>query len=203
MPDFFAILGQPRLPALDLEQLREAFLRRSTEAHPDKAGPRDKPAAEKQFAEINAAYNILRHSRPRLLHLLELEGLPPVPHVQSAPPEVTPFFAPVAELTRAADEFLARRRKASSPMLQAQFFAEALDWTDQIQAVQSRLHQQIRALEDELLPMNLVWAKAPPLPDLTRAAALPLERVQQITTILGFFERWNSQLQERLTALAF
>ena len=203
MPDFFAILQQPRRPHLEPAALKEAFLRLSAETHPDKASPSGKSAAEGRFAEMNTAYHTLRQTRSRLLHLLELEGQPAAAHVQTAPSEVTPFFAPVAELTRAADEFLQRKRQAHSPMLQAQFFAEGLDWTDRIQELQARLAGQIRALEEELVALEPYWTQAPPPGSAARAASLPLARLQQIATILGFFERWNTQLQERLTALAF
>ena len=202
MADFFAILNQPRLPFLDPEAIKQEFLRLSTEAHPDKAEGPNKATAGQRFAELNAAYNTLRHIRTRLLHLLELEGVPASPHVQSVPPEVAPFFAPIAEITRAADEFLARKRKASSPILQAQLFEEGLDWTDKIQALQSRLQEQIASLENELPRMNSSWEQKSQSTAALKPA-LPLQRLQAIAAALGFLERWRAQLQDRLTTLAF
>ena len=203
MADFFAILNQPRLPCLDPDLIKQEFLRLSNQLHPDKAAQAGKAQAEERFAELNTAYHTLRHARTRLLHLLELEGVPPSPHVQSVPPEVAPFFAPIAELTRAVDEFLARKRKASSPILQAQLFEEGLDWTDKIQALQSRLQEQIAALANELPPMNSSWERRSQSTAALNPAPLPLQRLQQIAAALGFLERWHSQLQERLTTLAF
>lgn len=195
MADYFAILGQPRRPALDADQLKQEFLRLSAELHPDKASPENRAAAEKDFRELNAAYNCLRETRPRLLHLLELEGVPAAPHVQSAPADVMEFFAPVAGLTRGVDEFLRRKRNAGSPMLQAQLFEEGLDWTDRIQALQARLRRQITFLEEEL-DRDREDKKDEPGP-------ISLDRLGQIAAILGFYERWSAQLQERLTALSF
>lgn len=202
MADYFAILHQPRLPALDPEIIKQEFLRLSTEVHPDKVTAAHKGEAEKRFAEVNAAYHTLRHTRARLVHLLEIEGVPPAPHIQSSPPEVVEFFAPIAEITREVDSFLGRKRKASSPILQAGMFEEALGWTDKIQALQLRLHHRISALEGELPLLNAAWEKAPGGSEAARLSFLPIPRLQQIAAALGFLERWHAQLQERLTTLA-
>ena len=58
MTDFFAVLGQSRRPWLDAEQLKDAFLTRSSTVHPDRVhseseAPRQ--AADERYAELNAA----------------------------------------------------------------------------------------------------------------------------------------------------
>lgn len=201
--DYFAILRQPRLPSLDPESLKREFLTLSAECHPDKAAAGEKDQAEARFAELNAAYNCLKDSKERLRHLLELEGAPPAPHVQAAPPEVMDFFAPIAELTRQVDQFLAEKRKATSPILQARLFEQGLGWTDRVQDLQDRLRERMAGIEEELARLNAPWRQAPPPGNPARAAALPLERLHQIAAALGFLQRWNAQLRERAALLAF
>ena len=197
------MLGQQRLPLLDLEALKGEFIRISAEAHPDKAGAKRKAEAEGRFAELNAAYKTLGQTRSRLMHLLELEGVPPAPHVQSVPGEVMEFFGPMGEITRGVDEFLERKRRASSPILQAQLFEEGLGWTERIQEVLGRVRERIKGLEEELGGMNAVWEKAGWAGEGERREKLPLRRVEEIAGALGFLERWRGQLEERLTPLAF
>jgi hypothetical protein len=86
--------------------------------------------------------------------------------------------------------FLDRKRSATSPMLQAQIFQQGFDWTDKIQATQTILAGQIQALETELQHS-----------EADRAATRP--RLQEIAATLGFLERWQAQLAERLARLAF
>ena len=45
MTDAFALLNQPRRPWVEVEALKETFLTRSTETHPDKFTNHDEKAA--------------------------------------------------------------------------------------------------------------------------------------------------------------
>jgi curved DNA-binding protein CbpA len=77
MPDYFALLSEPRRPWLDAELLKQKFLALSSAIHPDhshQAGEREREAATRRFAEMNAAWQCLREPRERIGHLLELES---------------------------------------------------------------------------------------------------------------------------------
>lgn len=191
--DYFAILGVPRLPWMDAALLKERFLALSSECHPDKVEDRTQSSID--FATLNKAYQTLRNSRERILHLLELEHVASAPHVQSVPDVVLPFFPPVASLTKQLDEFLDRKKSAASPMLQVQLFEEGLDWTGKLQAFQPQLADAINALELELKELNAAYADVE-----TRASTLP--RLARIAAALGFLERWQKQLQDRFNLLA-
>ena len=76
MTDYFALLDEPRRPWLEPEALKTKFLKLAAEIHPDRkhgAGKIEKAAANRSYAELNAAFNCLAEPKLRLLHLLELE----------------------------------------------------------------------------------------------------------------------------------
>jgi hypothetical protein len=157
--------------------------------HPDKAGE-GRLQAETAFQELNESYNLLRTTRARLLHLLALGGEPASPHVQAVPPVAAEFFAPVAELTKTADQLLKEKALAGSPMLKVQLLERSLECVDRIQEMQGRLRERIEGIDAELQSVGAGWRDSGA--QLRAAAAA-----------LGFLERWNGQLQERAAALTF
>ena len=105
MPEnnYFSAFGLEARPWADPERLKQQFLAKSAELHPDKeTDPEAKNEAEQRFAALNQSYLVLRQSRTRLLHLLGLLGAPAQAHVQAVPDDLADFFKPIAELTRMA-----------------------------------------------------------------------------------------------------
>jgi hypothetical protein len=203
--DYFALLGQPRQPWLDPASLKAVFLDQSTRLHPDRVqavDPEGKAAATGRFAELNAAYNCLREPKERLLHLLELETGAPPANVQSVPAGTVDLFMETGQVCRQTDEFLAGKARAASPLLQAQLFEQALEWTARLQALQERIQLQRDLLLAELPEMNAAWSAARPVPSPARAAALPLGRLEEMARTLGYIARCSGQVQERLSELA-
>jgi len=159
------LLGQPRLPWLDPAALKAAFLEQSARLHPDRvraANAEEQAAATARFAELNAAYHCLREPKERLLHLLELEAGAPPANVQSVPADTMDLFMETGQVCRQADQFLAARSRAASPLLQAQKFEESLAWTARLQALQERIQLRRDQLLAELRVMNEAWISAPP-----------------------------------------
>ena len=189
--DCFAKLGIARAVWLDPDAVQQRFLELSAHAHPDKAAPEARAEAEREFTAINHAAQTLRQTRARIVHLLELEGAPPAPHVRNVPAGALELFTPVAELTRKADALLKEKASSNSPMLQVQFFEKALGCADEIQTFQKRVREKIGAAEAELRGIEL------PLDEARR------KRVEEIAALLGFLERWHAQLSERATSLTF
>lgn len=190
--DHFARLDLPRQAWIEPELIKQRFLTLSAECHPDKArSPEDKHVAEQAFKELNESYNVVRNPRTRIVHLLELEEGVKAPHVQNVPQQALEFFAPVAEITRRADELLKQKASALSPMMKAQLFEKGLEVTDSLQALQGRIAARLAAIESEL--------KSFP----HEAAGPDKDRLREIAATLGFLDRWQSQLQERVAGLAF
>ena len=204
--DNFALLGQPRLPWLDSAVLKAAFLEQSARLHPDRvhaASAEEQAAATGRFAELNAAYNCLRQPKERLLHLLELESGAPPANVQSVPGDTMDLFMETGQICRQTDQFLAARSRAASPLLQAQMFEQALDWTARLQALLERIQLRRDGLLAELPAMNDAWISAPPAPPPARAGALPLARLEELARTLSYIARCEGQIQERLAQLSF
>jgi DnaJ-domain-containing protein 1 len=205
MNDAFALLSEPRRPWLDAEALKQKFLPLSSEVHPDRF--HSAPEAERQqtttrYTELNAAYNILREPKERLLHLLELEAGAKPNDVQRIPPGTMDLFVEVGQLCRDVDAFIVERARVTSPLLKVQMFARGMEWTDKLQALQQRINAKRDELSAELQQMNAVWDSAPAVDSPERAAALPLERLEQIYRVLSYVARWSEQIQERNVQLA-
>jgi curved DNA-binding protein CbpA len=200
MVDAFALLNEPRRPWLDAEALKQKFLALSSAAHPDRvhsATDAEKQAANTRYADLNAAHNTLREPRDRLLHLLELECGAKPSDIQRIPPGTMDLFVEVGQLCRDADAFLAERAKVTSPLLKVQMFERGMEWTDKLQALQQRINARRDELATELQQMNSIWESAPPIGSPERAAALPLERLEQIYRVFSYIARWSEQIQER------
>jgi len=204
--DNFALLQEPRQPWLDPDSLKAGFLRLAAQLHPDKthqAGAEEKTAANERYAEINAAYHCLLEPRDRLLHLLELESGAKPKDVQSIPPGAMDLLVEIGQACRETDLFLATRAKTESPLLKAQMFETGMAWTDKLNQLRQRIDSRRGELLDELKSMNAIWNAAPPPGSAGRAAALPLERLEQMYRVLSYMARWAEQIQERLVRLSF
>ncbi len=205
MTDSFVLLDEPRRPWLDAEALKQKFLPLSSAVHPDRthnASEAEQQASNTRYAELNAAYNTLREPRDRLLHLLELELGAKPSDIQRIPPGTMDLFVEVGQLCRDVDAFLAQRGNVTSPLLKVQMFERGMEWTDKLQALQQRINAKRDELTGELQKMNAVWDAAPAIGSPERAAALPLERLEQIYRVFSYIARWSEQIQERNVQLA-
>lgn len=191
----FARFGLEPRPWIDLEGLKEKFLKLSAETHPDKAAAAEKASSERDFQKLNESYNVLRNTRARLLHLMELSGLPKPEQVQDVPAAAMELFPVIASATKRAEALIREKAAAGSPMLKVQLMERGLQEVETLQELQGRITESIRAIEESLQALDASWS----LP----ASAPMLKRVQEAAAALGFLERWNSQLQERIGALTF
>ncbi len=205
MVDAFAVLSEPRRPWVDIEVLKVRFREFSSPFHPDRlnsATPEAQAEASSRYAELNSAYNQLREHRERLPLLLQLESGQPPRDIQRIPPGTMDLFVEVGQACRDCDAFLPRLKAAISPMLKLQIMREGLEWTDRLQQLQAKVNETQKAFETELRNMNPIWESAPAVGDPARAAALPLERMEQLYRGLSYVARWTEQLQERILQLA-
>jgi curved DNA-binding protein CbpA len=206
MIDNFLLLNEPRLPWLDPDELKQKFLPLSAEVHPDKvhsAGEVEKAAANKRYAELNAAYNCLREPKERLLHLIELELGKKPSDIQKIPPGTMDLFVEVGQTCRDADAFLAEKSKVTSPLLKVQLFERGHEWVEKLNSLQQKINFKRDELSNELRELNSVWQNAPPIGSPERVAKLPLERLEQIYRIFSYIARWSEQIQERVVQLSF
>jgi DnaJ-domain-containing protein 1 len=189
----FARFGLEPKPWIDPEILKQKFLELSAETHPDKASAKDKLDAEQNFSKINEAYNTLRNVRTRLLHLLEISGGSKQEHVQDVPSDALKFFPEVAAATKKADALGKEKAAAHSPMLKVQLMDRTLAEIEAMQELQERLRARLSEIEQQVKTME--WSAAPP--------EGAVKNVREAAAALGYLERWNAQLQERIGALTF
>jgi curved DNA-binding protein CbpA len=201
MTDHFALLNEPRRPWLEADLLKQKFLTLAPGAHPDRvhnAGESEKSQATRRYAQLNAAYNCLAEPKLRLLHLLELELGAKPKDIQQIPAALADLFAEVANGCRSADVFLVEKKQATSPLLQVQLFERGHDWVEKLNGLQRKLNELRGQLTGELKSLDAQWISA----DTTSRREM-LPRLEELYRLFGYFNRWNSQIQERVVLLSF
>ena len=201
MTDFFSLLNEPRRPWLEPDLLKQKFLVQAAGLHPDKihsASDSKKNLAAKNFAELNAAFNCLAEPKSRLLHLLELELGAKPNDIQQIPAALADLFAEVANQCRNADAFLAEKFRTTSPLLQVQLFERGQDWVEKLNGLQKKLNERRGQLTHNLKALDAQWISAEA--NSRREILLKLEELYRL---FGYFNRWNSQIQERVVQLSF
>ena len=194
MVDYFALLNFPRTPWLDPAEVQKRFLELSAAMHPDRVhnlGAAETSAANDKFSELNKAAATLRDPKERLHHLLALETGNAPSAAQNISNELIELFARVGQTCRNVDEFLAERNRATSPMLQAQLFAQGLEWTDRIGELQQQVGIVKARAEEELIQTAQTW------PDKKQ-----YDRLAALAHTFAMTAKWEAQLQERFATLA-
>ena len=192
MTDYFALLDEPRRPWLDAAILKQKFLALSADAHPDRvhgATAQEKKSANERYTQLNAAYQCLGNPRDRVRHLLELELGRKPDDLDRVPDELMDSFMSVAEILREADKFLGEREKAVSPMLQVQLFERAQTFVERLVEIEKIVAASRGKMIRELQALNDV-------------ETLPLQRLEEIYRLLGYYDRWLKQIQERRVRLS-
>ncbi|MBO6004375.1 MAG: hypothetical protein J6Q00_02225 [Verrucomicrobia bacterium] len=194
--DYFALLDEPRKPWIDTGLLKDKFMEMSARYHPDKfpqATPEERERISARYAELNAAYQCLSHTRDRLLHLIELETGKPPSDVQRIPPGTSDLFMQIGQTCAQAAAFLEKQPQTDSPILKAKRFVEQMEWTDKLTDFQNQLQGISDKLEEELKRMNT---------DMENGAPLPLERLEEIYRSASYINRWTDQIREKIVQLA-
>jgi curved DNA-binding protein CbpA len=200
VPDYFALLNEPRRPWLEPEPLKQKFLALSATVHPDRVhtlGEAERASAQERYTELNAAYNCLRDPKERLHHLLELElGVLPK-DVQRIPSDLLDLSLEIGKACREADAFVAEKAKVTSPLLQVAFFERGQEYADKLQALRQRVNNLTGQLERELKDVDAAW------PSSAESHNILLQRLEELYRLFSYFTRWHAQIQERIVRLSF
>src|SRR5438067_3057525 len=128
MTDHFAVLGQPRRPWLDLDQLKARYQGLTFALHPDRQKQQED---EREFSVVTEAYRMLSNPRARLQHLLILEDdHPPAAKTSNVPNELADIFMETAALIQQIDSHRQKRDQTSTALGKSVLQAE----TAQLQA---------------------------------------------------------------------
>jgi curved DNA-binding protein CbpA len=197
MTDYFALLHEPRRPWLDADALKARFHTLSAEVHPDRvhqASAGDKLAANQRYTELNVAYNFLREPRSRIRHLLELELGAKPSDLTNVPEDLMDLFFAVGKVFRAVDALLVEKGRATSPLLQVQFFERSQDGVEKLGDLRQKISTRRDVLVGELKVLDAAWEATIPK---------PTDRLLGIWRLLSFYDRWLAQIQERVVQLSF
>ena len=203
MPDYFALLNEPRRPWLDPESLKQKFLALSATVHPDRVhslGEAERAIAQERYVELNGAYNCLRTAKDRIRHLLELERGALPNDIQTIPSDLMDLSLEVGEACRAADALLLEKTKTTSPILRVQFFQRGHEWTERLSALARKIGARHDLLIDEVREIDAAWERAA-AGSLADHAGL-IRRLEKLYPLFGYFTRWDAQVRERLVKLA-
>ncbi len=208
MTDYFLLLDEPRRPWLDPEALKQKFHARAAAVHPDHlpaAAAAAKVAAQQHYTALNAAYHCLREPKDRLRHLLELELGQKPSDLTNVPDDMLALFRAVGELFRGTDAFLAEKARATSPLVQVQLFERGQEWVEKLGDLRQQIIARRDPLLEELQTLNAAWVEDRrwKLEDGKTRDPQLLTRLLEIWPLLGFYERWLAQIQERSVQLSF
>jgi DnaJ-domain-containing protein 1 len=203
MTDYFALLEEPRRPWLDEAVLKEKFISRSTSLHPDRVhslGEQERSSAQERYVELNAAFNCLREPKARLRHLLELEMGSVPKEIQRIPSELMDLFMSVGQACREADLLITEKEKVTSPLLKVKFFEQAQAGIENLQNLQRSIQDRRAGLLESLKKADAEWTSAAREPEDRKNLCSHLEEMYRL---FSYFDRWLSQIQERVVRLSF
>ncbi|PWU19408.1 MAG: hypothetical protein C5B50_06630 [Verrucomicrobia bacterium] len=204
MTDYFTLLQEPRRPWLEAEALKRKFLTLSAHAHPDRvhqASPGEKETAQRDYAELNAAYQCLLDPKERLRHFLELESGSKPKQVERVPQELMDRFMEVSRLCREANALVAEKNVIASPLLKVELFERNQSCIDQLTALQRRVQGWNEEAMNEVRGIDERWTNAERGIDGDQRGEI-LIRLEELYRLLSYFARWGSQIQERMVQLS-
>ncbi len=205
MVDHFEKLGVHRRPWLDIDLIKQRFHDLSIEIHPDHSSDGSaniKKENQKEFVNINLAFQCLSDTKLRVRHLLELESGRASENVQSVPSEMTDWFTAVGLVCKKVDLFLVKKDEQDSPMLQAALMEEGMLLNDEVSEMHQKLQFELNGINEELKILNKQWDSVED-DSVERTDKLPLIELASIGQSLSFWVKWSSQLGERSSRLMF
>ena len=178
--DAFAVLDFPRAPWVDAEVLKERFHRLSAVRHPDAPG-----GSDAAFSELNTAWQTLREPANCLRHFLQLTAPDALATANETPADLGDLFMEIAGLKHAAQQFLAAREKAASPLARALIEPQRLALAARLASAEVVVFERFREGTTAIQADGTATA--------THAAVLGR---------LTFLAHWQRQLAEVRTRLA-
>ncbi len=195
MPSAFELLEETPRPFLDLIALKEKFLKLSSSVHPDRVhalGEAEKSAATQRFADLNAAYLLLRDPQRRLSLLFEIETGTKLPNIQSTPADIVELFMEVGQFFRDVDPYLSRTNNQSetSSIVRATSRIRQHEWSNQLKILQAKIETHMEHALLDLQKLDANWMTGNQHQSLT-----PL--LEHLARVFAYLARWNQQLSER------
>lgn len=179
MTDYFARLGQPRSPFLEIAEIDRAFRERARVEHPDASGD------SARFAELNEAAAVLRNPGKRLRHLLELEGI--TADTAKISSNLEEIFLTAATLAAQVRRELAQNHSSESAIVTALHRVRRRELQVEIARKIEALEKEDAHLQEEVKLLGASWGGAP---------AATLGQIPPLLSKLAFVDRWLGTLRE-------
>lgn len=181
--DAYATLGLERSLVLDGSLLESAWRELSKAHHPDQS-----TGDTERSATLNRAHETLRSPSARLRHWLELRDVE-IGRQAAIEPALMDLFSEIGPLLQDADEILRKRQSTSSSLARALLAESEMAIQRRLQSLLGRLQGELTSTQDRFPPLETAV-------DSGNAS-------EAIATLarLGFLEKWQRQVQERLMNL--
>jgi curved DNA-binding protein CbpA len=148
MTDLFAVLGLPRTPWLDPDEIKERHHAAMASAHPDKS------SSDAQSATIlNEARRVLENPALRLRHLLVLE-FPDQKPAAAVPNPDWDFFQKTGAAAKLAQDLSTKLRAATQPLVRATLLARVGQCIATLESLQKETHRRREALLERLRALS-------------------------------------------------
>ncbi len=192
MIDYFALLEQPRAPWLDLDQLKNAYHKKTLHAHPD-AQPSGEPKSSiEPITDLNEAYQVLRDPKRRLYHLITLEKAAP-PSDGTVPSQLFDLFPAIGAVTQRANLVLEKIQTTSNNLSRSLLKPEILKVQTETKAVRQKIQEFMDAALIQLREINAGWAKS---------STDHIDALSDLYLRFAYLGRWSKQLDEILFQLS-
>lgn len=185
MSNAFALLGLPRVAALDPDTLQQAWLAASRRVHPDQTG-----GSATEAAAVNAARETLQSPEKRLKHLLELHHVPwraiPIDAV------MMDLFSRLGPVLQQISALLKKRQSAESALAKALLAPEEMRLREQLEELGAEVTAQSETLTATLPELDA---------HLSSGDTSVLEELQVLQAKLAYLAKWQAQVREALLSL--
>ncbi|MEO7176928.1 MAG: Fe-S protein assembly co-chaperone HscB [Saprospiraceae bacterium] len=122
MPTYFELFGIPESITVDETALKKQFYALSRKLHPDQSSSEEQLEMERQSAELNKGYEVLRHLDTRVKYWLECQRMMPAEGSHKMSPaflaEMMDFNEEIMELELSFDKDRYQRLQNSATELQ-------------------------------------------------------------------------------------
>lgn len=176
MDNYFTLLNIPQAIHINLENLSSNHQKIAAKHHPDNP---NNNSDDTQYQRINTAYKTLKSPSKRLVHLIELAGIP-YEKRGTVSDHLMDLFMSTAQTLQDADAFLRKKSTATTHLAKALLESET-------QIIQERISEKIDSIENEKI--------------LTLNQATKQENLTNSARDLAFLEKWQAQLKERYASL--
>ena len=188
MIDYFALLDQPRLPWLDLDELKNKFHQKTLSAHPDTQTASDATSqTDTSFAIVNEGYQVLQDPKRRLHHLLTLENSAPASAGQTIPTQLEDLFPAVSALTQQAQSLLQKISATSTALSRSLLQPQILELQKQTKELREQIQNLSDASLDELRSLSSRW---------TKNLDEEISALSNLYFAFAYLSRWSAQLDE-------